>query len=171
MIKHANKFTASSLGNICTRLNKLQPTNIFWTFLGELMPASRYSYEINLTDGGGDLKNLNIKEDDRLTAFGVYKKEHPYLLPPNGMDAYIEIDMSMKWYDYKTATLLVNNYNILFHELVESYMMMDSDMQYTSAHNYTVMLEKDVFMVEFPLLSQYPAGGVLVSKNRRFVIT
>ena len=149
MIKYSNTFSLNKITEIRRQLNVYE-YNMF-EHLMELLRVSKNIYGINLTEGGKKIKNLNKLEDERLTQLGIVKKPGSAWWPPNGLDAYVEIDINLNYVDQLTQSLNVNIINIIFHELFECYVMTDVGLQYREAHQYAGIQEEI-------LMKQYPAG-------------
>jgi len=163
MIKYVDNFTKQKLDSIRKDLNKKYRYNLFEHVM-ELLRISKNTYGILLTRGKGDIINLNRMEDERLTKLG--KEKTGIFLPPNNLDAYIEIDINLKYVDFQTQQLSVNIINIIFHELFEAYMMLDAEMQYQEAHDY-VGIQELALMNQISHLSEYIAFGK-VTRDKRY---
>jgi hypothetical protein len=159
-----DSFSKKEISKIQVALNQAYHYNMF-DHLMLLLDKSKYIYGIKLTKRGGTIKNFNRMEDERWTKIGRQKTAH--FLPPKGLDAYIEIDTTLKYVDYQTKTKKVNIFNIIFHELFEAYMMVDVGLQYQEAHNYAGVQEK-ILLQQIPDMTEYAAaGGTLI--NAKYV--
>jgi len=151
MIKYSNTFSLNKITEIRRQLN-VHEYNMF-EHLMELLRVSKNIYGINFTESGKKIKNLNRMEDERLSQLGIAKIPGSVWWPPNGLDAYVEIDINLTYVDQLTESLNINIINIIFHELFECYVMTDVGLQYREAHQY-VGIQEEIFMKQYPGLSQ-----------------
>lgn len=153
MIKYLDTFTRKRLDDIRYLLKQKCEYNMF-EHLIKLLELSKNKYGIKLTKYGGKIKNLNRLEDERLTKLGVKKTKT--FLPPDGLDAYVEVDVFLDYVDQETESHAVSIINIIFHELFEAYMMADVELQYNEAHNYAGVQEK-ILVNQIPGMTQWYA--------------
>ena len=169
MLTYCSVYTEFKVKEILDELAKIQTNNIF-SGVFDLIRLSTYHYGLNLIDGETEICNLNIKWDERLNNIPKYaneKKKPSYLLPPNDFDGYLALGMFNRYVDRDTRTKKVNIKCILFHELLELYCMLDKDDQYKEAHEYS--REKEIFdlLVQFPGLTEFPAGDWITRETQQ----
>lgn len=164
MIKYQNNYTEQKMNEFRKDLNKWYKKNLF-DYILKMLEVSKFKYGINFTKGTGEVKNLNKLEDERLTKIGIKKTEGSCYWPPKGLDAYIEIDLDLRFVDRETRLKSVNIINVIFHELFEAYMMLNVGLQYKEAHHYTG-IQEEVLSKQIPSMTQYLASGSLVRDKR-----
>lgn len=166
MIKYQTPYSRRKVNEIRKFLQAKHEYNMF-EHLIKLLEMSKFTYGINLTKGGGKIKNLNTCEDERLTKVGIKKKKGGVYWPPNGLDAYIEVDMDLEYVDVETKSHAVNIINILFHELFESYVMVNVGLQYKEAHRYAG-IQEDILISQFPGITQWAAYETITKDDKAY---
>ena len=164
MLKLLSRFTEITLAQVRWDLEIKLPDNIFSNTIN-LLYLSRFQYGLLLRDDESGIRNLNSRWDNRLAIVPRYmnaKQKPAYLIPPPGYDGFLELGWRARWVDEKTRTKKVSIIAVLFHEAFELYLTQDKEMQYREAHEYAREKEIDSLLVQFPDLSEFPAGGILI---------
>jgi hypothetical protein len=167
MIKYQTPYSRKKTNEIRKFLQAKHEYNMF-EHLMKLLEMSKFTYGINLTKGSGEIKNLKTCEDERLTKLEIKKKKGGVYWPPNGLDAYIEVDVDLAYVDAKTKSHAVSTFNIIFHELFESYMMVNVGLQYKEAHRYAG-IQEDIFISQFPGITQWAAYEKITRDDKLLV--
>ena len=107
-------------------------------------------------------QNLNNSPDWRAP-----RGKGPESRPPAGFDAVISVDPTVTRVDRESFSRNISQTAAAFHELAESFGMVDLGMPYSQqgggpgAHAYAVERER-ILLQQRPHLTEYPAGGRVV---------
>ena len=164
MLTYNSLFSENQIRKVITRLEIQRPNNLF-SHVFSLVGLSQYHYGILLINGEGDIKNFNIKWDERFKNVSDCAETHKkpiFLMPPKGFDGYVEMGMFNKYVDSRTKSKKINIFAIIWHELFELYLMLDKELPYCDAHAYVRTQEIEFLIPQLPGFTEYPAGEALV---------